>query len=157
MFKTPKTKDVTNVVTNIAALKIGGMASRGVAYGTQDVVKDSTTRKVIVGILGLGLAMSYKGPRKSDVQALGAGMALEQLGTLVDEQLQEQLPAGADDSKIESTLRATYGLKGSCGCNDNAMMLNAAIPPMVWENTSIPQRTEAAYTAYEEVTTPAGV
>lgn len=150
MLKKPKQKDAIDFVKSFAALKVGGMASRGVVSITP--MEDTTTKKLIVAGAGIVIALAYNGPAKKEVQALGLGMALEQGGSLLDEQIQKVDPVKADPtSKVSQALRATYGLNG-CGCGDHAMM--NGIEAIQWDRPFLPAQE---YTPYEEVNAPLGV
>lgn len=151
MFKKPSSKKAIELGTSLVALEGGRMASRALTPMIPGVT-DAKIKSLIVAGLGVAVALAYNGPQKDKVQPFFAGMALEQGGAAKDAALQKALPSKPEDNKTVATLRSTYGLNGSCGCNDGYQQMLNGITAADWTDEYQPD-----YTPYEEVSNAPGV
>lgn len=142
MFKTPKSKDVMQVVKGFAAFEGGKRVGRGVVGLIP--AKDEAQSQLIKGgfaVASIVAAAAYKGKNADLVIPALVGMAAEQAGDIIDAQAAKVITVSSNPTMPQKFIQSAVGLgcPGTCGGTEGYPMLaSPTIQNIEWDSVYSP-------------------
>lgn len=106
-IKKPNSKRTTEVFVTVGGVALGSKLSKGASAVLP--IDDKTTAKAVLAGVGLATALFVDGDDilAQGIRAVGAGMAAQQSGEMLDDAVKDSLPKG--DKKTDKFLQASFG------------------------------------------------
>lgn len=106
-IKKPNSKRTTEALVTVGGVVLGSKLSKGASAVVP--IDNKTTAKAVLAGVGLATALFVDGDDTlaQGIRAVGAGMAAQQGGELLDDAIKDSLPKG--DKKTDKFLQASFG------------------------------------------------